>query len=252
MTTVLSIGTTHPWNIAGVGLDARVGAELGAAVLTVVTAVSAQDATGVHALETVSAATVRAQIDGLPLQSIRAVRVGALTSPENVREVATALRKLYDVPAVVDPVLGATRGGAFADDATVEAIRRELLPLPNVILTPNIPEGSALLGGRPIDRDGLGDAARALQRLGSRAVLLTGGHLEGNPVDALATSEAIELFAGSRLANDMRGSGCVLAMALAIELADGHDLRSAVQHARVFVRKKIESARQFGALRVAY
>jgi len=109
-----------------------------------------------------------------------------------------------------------------------------------------------LLGGRAIERDALGEAARALQRLGCRAVLLTGGHLEGNPVDALATGDAIDLFSGTRLPHDMRGSGCVLAMALAVELADGHDLRSAVQHARVFVRKKIESARQFGDLRVAY
>jgi len=252
MTTVLSIGTTHPWNVAGVGLDMRVAAELGVRVLTVVTAVSAQDANGIHALEGVSPQTVRAQFDALPLAGVSAVRVGALTSPEAVREIAAVLRKLYDVPAVVDPVLGATRGGQFADAATLEAIRRELIALPNVILTPNIPEASALLEGREIDRNGLADAARALLHLGSRAVLLTGGHLSGNPVDALATADAIDLFSGTRLVHDMRGSGCVLAMALAVELADGHDLRSAVQHARVFVRKKIESAWQFGELRVAY
>lgn len=252
MTTILSVGTTHPWNVAGVGLDARIGADLGARVLTVVTAVSAQDAGGVHALETLSASTVRAQFEALPLDCVSAIRVGALTSPENVHEVALALRRLYDVPAVVDPVLAPSRGGSFADAGTLDAIRLELVALPNVILTPNLPEASALLGGRAIDRDGIADAARALHRLGPRAVLLTGGHLAGNPVDALATNDAIDLFSGTRLPHDMSGSGCVLAMSLAIELADGHDLRSAVQHARVFVRKKIESARQFGELRVAY
>jgi hydroxymethylpyrimidine/phosphomethylpyrimidine kinase len=252
VTTILSIGTTHPWNVAGVGLDLRVGAELGARVLTVVTAVSAQDASGVHALETLSPQIVRAQAQALRLEEVGAVRVGALTSAENVREVVALLRTCWDVPAVVDPVVGATRGGTLADAGTLEAIRAELLTLPNVIFTPNLPEASALLGGREIERDGIGDAARTLQRLGARAVLVTGGHLEGNPVDALATFDAIELFSGTRLPHDMRGSGCVLAMALAIELADGHDVRSAVQHARVFVRKKIESARQFGDLRVAY
>ena len=252
MTTVLSIGTTHPWNVAGVGLDLRVGAELGIRVLTVVTAVSAQDAGGLHSLERLEAATVRAQFATLPLAGVSAIRVGALSAPEHVSEVALVARRLYDVPTVIDPVFGATRGGTFADPATIEAMRRELIPLPNVILTPNIPEASVLLGGRKIERDGLSEAARALQRLGCRAVLLTGGHLEGNPVDALATEGEIDLFSGTRLPHDMRGSGCVLAMALAVELADGHDVRSAVQHARVFVRKKIESARQFGDLRVAY
>ncbi len=252
MTTVLSIGTTHPWNVAGVGLDVQVGSELGVRVLTVVSAVSAQDAGGLHTLERLSAATVRAQVATLPLSGVSAIRVGALTAPDHVSEVAQVVRRLYDVPAVVDPVFGATRGGTFADTATIEAIRRELIPLPNVILTPNLPEASVLLGGRAIERDALGEAARALQRLGCRAVLLTGGHLEGNPVDALATQDAIDLFSGTRLPHDMRGSGCVLAMALAVELAGGNDLRGAVQHARVFVRKKIESARQFGDLRVAY
>ncbi len=252
MTTVLSIGTTHPWNVAGVGLDLRVGTELGVRVLTVVMAVSAQDARGLHALETLPLPIVRAQYDALPLAEVHAVRIGALSSPEHVREVAAMLRELCDVPAVVDPVLRATRGGTFADAATVDAIRHELAGLPNVILTPNVPEAEALLGGRIVERGAAGDAAGTLQRLGSRAVLVTGGHLEGDPVDALATRDGVELFSGARLPHDMRGSGCVLAMALAVELGGGSDLRAGVQHARAFVRAKIESARQFGDLRVAY
>jgi hydroxymethylpyrimidine/phosphomethylpyrimidine kinase len=252
MSTILSIGATHPWNIAGTGLDIRVGVELGVRVLTVVTAVSAQDATGMHALATIPGADVRAQLDAIPLSEVHAVRVGALTSPANVEAVAMALRKLYDVPAVVDPVLSATRGGRFADTRTINAVRDELAALPNVVLTPNVIEAGELLGGRAIDRDNLGEAARDLQRLGARAVLLKGGHLDGNPVDALATIDHIELFAGTRLPVDMRGTGCMLAMALAVELADGHDLRSAVQHARVFLRKKIDAAREFGGLVVAY
>jgi hydroxymethylpyrimidine/phosphomethylpyrimidine kinase len=252
MSAVLSIGTTHPWNIAGVGLDLRVGAEAGARVLTVVTAVSAQDARGIHSLHGVPAADVRAQFDALPLDEIHAIRVGALTSPETAAAVGDLLRRLYDVPAVVDPVIAATRGGTFADDATLRVLRAEIATLPSVVLTPNVEEASALLRGRTIDRDNLADAARDLQRLGSRAVLLKGGHLDGNPVDALATADAIELFTAPRLPGDLRGTGCLLAMALAIELADGHDLRSAVQHARVFLRKKIAAAREFGGLQVPY
>jgi hydroxymethylpyrimidine/phosphomethylpyrimidine kinase len=252
MTTVLSIGTTHPWNVAGTGLDLRVGAELGVRVLTVLTAVSAQDAGGVHMLTTLTANDVRSQLDAIPLDEIAAVRVGALTSPENVQAVAAALKRVYDVPVVVDPVISTTRGGQLAGDATIAALRSTIVPLPNVVLTPNIDEASRLLGGRAIDRDGVAEAARELQKLGARAVLLKGGHLGGDPVDTLATAEQIELFSAPRILADMRGTGCVLAMALACELADGHDLRSAVQHARIFVRKKIEGSREFGGLIVAY
>ncbi len=252
MTTVLSVGTTHPWNIAGVGLDLLIGAELGVRVLSVRTAVSAQDASGIAAVETLSAEIVRAQFESVDTREIAAVRVGALTSGGSVAQVAQALRRLYDVPVVVDPVIGATRGGRFADDATVLALRREIASLPNVILTPNLPEASTLLGGRTIDRDGLAEAARDLQRLGCRAVLLKGGHLDENPVDALATIDEVEILSGSRIEGDVRGTGCILAMALACALAQGDPLRDAVQFARAFVRRKIAGGREFGGLTVAY
>ena len=250
--TVVSVGTTHPWNIAGVGLDLLVGAELGARVLSVVTAVSAQDAGGIAAVETLSPSLVRQQFSSVGTRGIDAVRVGALTSAAMVREVAANLRQLYDLPVVVDPVMHATRGGSFADDDTVVALRDEITTLPNVILTPNLDEAAALLGGRTIDRDGLGEAARDLQRLGARAVLLKGGHLDDHPVDALATVDAVELLSAPRIAGDLRGTGCILAMALACALAQGDPLRDAVQFARAFVRRKIANAKEFGGLPVAY
>lgn len=249
---VLSIGTTHPWNIAGVGLDMNVGAEHHVHVVTVVAAVSAQDAQGLHAIETLPGQMVRAQLDAVPLDQVAAVRVGALTSLEHVGLIAQTLRNLRRVPAVVDPVIGPTLGGAFASDSTVDAIRERLASLPNVILTPNLRETSALLGGGSIDRDAIGSAATTLQRLGARAVLVKGGHLNGNPVDALATAEHVEIFSDGRLPYEMRGTGCVLAMSLACHLARGETLRDAVLHARRFVRKKIAGAREFGELRVAY
>jgi hydroxymethylpyrimidine/phosphomethylpyrimidine kinase len=146
----------------------------------------------------------------------------------------------------------ATRGGSFADAATVAALRDEVAALPNVILTPNLAEASALLECGAIDRAAIGRAASELQRLGSRAVLLKGGHLDDDPVDALATRDGVELFGDSRIAGDLRGTGCILAMALACAVARGEPLSDAVRAARAFVRGKIASAREFGGLRVAY
>ncbi len=252
MTTVLSIGTTHPWNIAGVGLDMFVAHELGVRSITVRTAVTAQDEHGLHAVETLSADIIRAQFETAHPSEIAAVRVGALPSVEIVAIVSEGLRRYYDLPIVVDTVFRASRGGTFVDGDTIVALRDALLTLPSVIATPNIPEAQRLLGGREIDRDSIAQAARDVQQFGCRAVLLKGGHLPGNPVDALATRDDVELFDGSRVEGELRGTGCLLAMALACALAQGDALTDAVRFARAFVRRKIASAREFGGLSVAY
>jgi len=251
MTTVLSIGTTHPWNIAGVGLDQRIGAELGARVLTVICAVSAQDAQGVHALHAVPPEVVRAQLAAIPWEAVAAVRIGALGSAEAVYAVAEVVRGA-GVPLVVDPVLAATRGGSFADASAIDAIGAALLALAEAIVTPNLAEAEILLGGQRIERESLDAAAIALQARGVRAVLLKGGHLAGEPVDVLATAQGAQRFTGERIAGEMRGTGCTLAMALACALARGDELTPAVAFARAFVREKIAHAVQFGGLHAAY
>jgi hydroxymethylpyrimidine/phosphomethylpyrimidine kinase len=238
---VLSIGTTHPRNVAGVGLDIALASELYIGVTTVVTAVSAQDERGIRAIATIDQETVRAQLASIPKDEIRAVRVGALTTQRSVDTIAEYVRDL-DVPIVVDPVAGATLGGLFADSATMQAIRARLATLPNVILTPNLREASLLLGCDSIDRETIADAARALQHLGANAVLLKGGHLHGDPVDVLAAAHETELFSAPRMPGTMRGTGCTLAIAFAAELARGTGLREAVVAARAYVRAKISAS----------
>lgn len=236
---VLSIGTTHPWNVAGTGRDLVVGTGLGARVFTAVAAVSAQDARGVRALHPVPADALRAQLATLPWDAAGAVRVGALGSPDNVRAVAAELRAHCALPTVVDPVFGASRGGELADDATRRAVGDELSTLANVVLTPNLSEAAALLGAPPIAREALGDTAAALRLRGADAVLLKGGHLDGDPTDALASAAGVELFCEPRIAGTMHGTGCTLAMALACALADGAALGDAVRRARGYVRAQL-------------
>ena len=143
---VLSIGTTHPWNVAGVGRDLTIGSELSARVFTAVAAVSAQDARGVRALQSIAGDVFAAQLQALPWAAAGAVRVGALATAENAALVATMLRAHPDTPAVVDPVFAASQGGDLADAAARAAVRDELAVLPAVILTPNLDEAALLLG----------------------------------------------------------------------------------------------------------
>ncbi|HKE35982.1 MAG TPA: hydroxymethylpyrimidine/phosphomethylpyrimidine kinase [Candidatus Baltobacteraceae bacterium] len=236
---VISIGTTHPWNVAGIGRDLVVAGDRDVRVFTAVAGVSAQDASGVKALHPVPVEALRAQLAALPWDSAGAIRIGALATLENVRAAAAIVRARPTIPAVVDPIVAASSGGELLDEAGRYALRDELATLPNVVLTPNLAEAADMLGVHPIERDAVGDAASALQRRGAHAVLLKGGHLDGDPLDALATADGVELFSEPRIAATMRGTGCTLAMALACELASGTPLRHAVHAARAYVRAEI-------------
>ncbi len=236
---VLSIGTTHPWNVAGVGRDLTVGAELGARVFTAVAGVSAQDGSGVGALHAVPADVLEAQLAVLPWDTAGAVRVGALPALAAVRAVAAALASRPWLPAVVDPVFRASRGGELTDTASRYGLRDELACVSSVILTPNLDEAAFLLGVPAIDRGSIADAAAALRARGAAAVLLKGGHLDGDPADALATSDGVEIFSEPRIAGAMHGTGCTLAMALACELARGTPIADAVRAARAYLRKQL-------------
>jgi hydroxymethylpyrimidine/phosphomethylpyrimidine kinase len=208
-------------------------------VFTAVAAVSAQDAGGVTALHPVPVETLRAQLATLPWDAAGAIRIGALGTMANVRAAAAIVRARPSIPTVVDPVFAASSGGELLDVAGRFALRDELATLPNVVLTPNLDEAAELLGVLPLERDTLSGAATALQLRGAHAVLLKGGHLDGDPVDVLATADGVELFTEPRIGASMRGTGCTLAMALACELANGTPLRHAVHAARAYVRAEI-------------
>ncbi|MBV8531925.1 MAG: bifunctional hydroxymethylpyrimidine kinase/phosphomethylpyrimidine kinase, partial [Candidatus Eremiobacteraeota bacterium] len=135
---VLSAGTTHPWNVAGIGRDIVVGADLGVRVFTAVAAVSAQDGRGVTSLHPVPVETLASQLNALPWDAASAVRVGALPTIGAVRTVAEFLRCRPELPAVVDPVFLASRGGDLVDMPARFAVRDELANLISVLLTPNL------------------------------------------------------------------------------------------------------------------
>jgi hydroxymethylpyrimidine/phosphomethylpyrimidine kinase len=249
---VASIGTTHPWNIAGVGLDARVAAEYGVGHVVAVAGVSAQDAERVTAVLPVPGRIVQAQLDSLP-SGVAAYRVGALISAENVRIVADFLRSPTATPIVVDPVLGSSTGQAlWTNAAYIDELRDVLLRLP-VIVTPNLDEAALLLHTKPLrDREAMASAGAQFVAAGARAALVKGGHLAGDPADILTTPGDSQLLEGSRIAGEMRGTGCVLAMSLACELALGRELQTAVVNAREYVRGKIEAGTRFGSLQTAF
>ena len=249
---VCAIGTTDPWNAAGLGLDVLALAECGARALIVVAGVSAQDARGVHAAAATSPELIGAQFEALREAPIAAYRIGAVLDVPSAEAIARAVSQ-DAAPVVYDPVFAPSGGGSFVDDDVVGAIARSLLPCARVV-TPNVDELARLLGG-PVagTPDEMSAAARALVARGVRAVLVTGGHLSGpHAIDVLADGDTVSVFASPRLTASMRGTGCLLAGAIAAGLARGEALVPAVVAARAFVQSKLAHATTRGSMQTAY
>ncbi|HEY1012468.1 MAG TPA: bifunctional hydroxymethylpyrimidine kinase/phosphomethylpyrimidine kinase [Herpetosiphonaceae bacterium] len=242
----LTIAGSDSGGGAGIQADLKTWTNLGVAGASAITAVTAQNTLGVARVRLLAPGLVRDQIaaalDGLP---IRAVKLGMLGSAGIAAAVA---EKLADcpLPAVVDPVLRASSGRALLDVAGLRLLRDRLCPLA-LVLTPNLPEASALLG-RPIEReDQLARAADELLALGPRWVLLKGGHLAGEPVDLLCGAGQIHELRERRVPTaHTHGTGCAYAAAIAAGLAHGLEVPAAVRAARGYLQSAIERAEPSG------
>ena len=231
---------------AGVLADAATFRAHGVWPTAAVTAVTAQDTRGVHAVEVIDPAVVRAQIEAVR-DDLRpaAVKTGMLGSAAVVAAVAAALAGADNL--VVDPVLSATSGAALLEPAGWAVLVERLLPLA-LLVTPNLAEASALTGLEVADRRGMVGAARALLASGAGAVLVTGGHLPGAVVaDCLVTAEGTRWLEGPSIASaGTHGTGCVLSAAVTARLARGESLWDAVRGGRRFVRSAIRAGVALG------
>jgi len=155
------------------------------------------------------------------------------------------------VPVICDPVVAASGGDRLVDDATLAAMRAVLFPR-CTLLTPNLAEAELLTGARLDGLAAMRGALPALLASGSGAVLLKGGHLAGDPIDLFADgSRTVELGA-PRLPDELRGTGSLLAVAIATRCAFGDTLFDAIVSARAFVRERIVEGVTFAGMRLAY
>jgi hydroxymethylpyrimidine/phosphomethylpyrimidine kinase len=246
---VLAIAGSDSGGGAGIQADIKTITMLGGYAATAITALTAQDTLGVHAIHMVPPEFVARQI-AVVLDDIGAdaVKTGMLGDAGMIEAVAGALaRHAPLVPLVVDPVMVAKGGAALLAPDAVGALIHHLLPRAS-LLTPNLPEAEALTDLAIPDAAAMRPAAAALLRMGARAVLLKGGHLPGDEVvDLLMAAEGWEEFAGPRIAGrHTHGTGCTLASAIATGLAQGMTLRDAVLRARAYVRAAIAAAPGIG------
>jgi hydroxymethylpyrimidine/phosphomethylpyrimidine kinase len=244
----LTIAGSDSGGGAGIEMDLKVFAALGAYGACAITALTAQNTVGVlGAWEAPSAFVgeqLRAVLDDLP---VAATKTGMLSSAEVVRVVAEVVRERALRPLVVDPVVVAKDGSHLLSDAGLAALREELLPLATLV-TPNLPEAEALVGFPVVTRDDAERAARALQARGCPWVLVKGGHGEGEVVTDLLVGPAgsCTLSSPRRPGGPYHGTGCALSAAITALLAEGRPVPEAVSEGRAFVQRLLQGAVRLG------
>ena len=247
---VLVIAGSDSGGGAGIQADIKTITALGGFAATALTALTAQNTLGVHGVHPVPQAFIRQQIE-VVLSDIGAdaIKTGMLGDAATIETVCEALLSFAPgVKLVVDPVMVAKGGHSLLAADSVATLRRRLLPMASV-LTPNLPEAEALTGLTIRTVSDMRIAASVLLSLGVPAVLLKGGHLDGDTVvDLLATGDGIEAFAAPRIVTrHTHGTGCTTASAVAVGLAQKMTLRDAVIRARAYVRAAIAGAPGYGA-----
>ena len=241
---VLSIAGSDSGGGAGVQADLKTFAALGCFGMTAITALTAQNTTGVRSIHAVPLQILADQIDAVVEDiGVDAVKIGMLHSAPTVQAVAEAIDRHHLSQVVLDPVMVATSGATLIDPQAVASLVRELFPR-TALVTPNLDE-AALLVDRPLRSEAdMEAAARELLARGANAVLLKGGHLDGDTVgDLLLMKDADpQWMRAPRIATaNTHGTGCTLSSAIAAHLALGADLPQAVRQAREFVRGALQA-----------
>lgn len=238
MQAVLSIAGSDSSGGAGIQADIKTVAAHGLFAETAITALTAQNTTGVFGVEDVSPAFVQAQIDAV-FDDIRpaAVKVGMVSSPAIVEAIAQALVRNGAENVVVDPVMVATSGARLISEDAANALVEQLFPLASVI-TPNLPEAEALCGHAVAGEEAAELAAAELACLTPGAVLVKGGHSEGGAADdllRLPDGENVWLRGRRVDTRNTHGTGCTLSSAIACGLAAGEGVEEAVRQAKTYV-----------------
>jgi hydroxymethylpyrimidine/phosphomethylpyrimidine kinase len=248
---LLAIAGSDSGGGAGIQADIKTATALGAYAMTAITAVTAQDTTGIGAIHLIPAAIVREQIVRcLTDIGADAIKIGMLGSAEIAQSVCDTLaERAKGIALVVDCVMVATSGAALADDGVVEVLKKSLFPRATLI-TPNLPEAARLCGFALETGDDLRRAGALLLSLGPQAALIKGGHGGSEAVtDLLFTrNDGPRAYIAKRIETPhTHGTGCTLATAIACGLGEGIPLGAAVQRAHDFVQRAIRTAPGFGA-----
>lgn len=240
---ILSIAGSDCSGGAGIQADLKTISALGSYAATAITAITVQNTCGVSNIFPVPAETVKAQIAAV-MEDIHpeAIKIGMVNDPSVIRVIAESIRTYHPRYVVLDPVMVSTSGHKLIKDEAIQLITAELMPLADLI-TPNLKEAEVLCGFSVHTVEDMKQAAIRLLHLGSQAVLLKGGHLEGDQmIDILMTADNPEpyTFVSPKVeSKNTHGTGCTLSSAIATLLTQGDSMPEAVSKAKEYVHQGI-------------
>lgn len=236
---LLTIAGSDSSGGAGIQADLKTFAALGGYGMSAITALTAQNTTGVQAVASTTPEMLRAQIDSVMNDvGCDAAKIGMVPDASSIRVVAEALRAHRLQPVVLDPVMVATSGCTLMEHSAAAVLLQELAPLSQLI-TPNLAEAQLLAEQEIHSVPDMLKAARTLQQRGAAAVLVKGGHLAGDVLsDVLVLADGSEhVLTDARIdTRNTHGTGCTLSAAIATYLALGCDMLQAVQRGRAYLR----------------
>ena len=247
MKTALTIAGSDSSGGAGIQADIKTMAANGVFAMSAITALTAQNTTGVTGIFETTPEFLAAQLDAVFTDIYPdAVKIGMVSSAPLIRTIAERLRFYEAKHIVVDPVMVATSGSRLLRDDAMQALTEQLLPLAEVV-TPNIPEAE-ILSGLPItDAAGMEAAARKISEQYGCSVLCKGGHKVGGADDLLWTPQGIRWYRGERIDNpNTHGTGCTLSSAIAANLAKGLALEEAIGQAKEYLTGALKAMLDLG------
>ena len=236
MRTALTIAGSDSCGGAGIQADIKTMTANGVYAMSAVTALTAQNTTGVSDIMEATPQFLAAQLDRVFTDIFPdAVKIGMVSSKELITTIADKLTEYGARNIVLDPVMVATSGAKLISDDAIGALTERLLPLAEVI-TPNIPEAEVLFGAEIRSPEDMEQAASRIYERYGCAVLLKGGHSLNDANDCLFDRSGLHWFNGQRIDNpNTHGTGCTLSSAIASNLAKGCDLVSAVERAKRYI-----------------
>jgi hydroxymethylpyrimidine/phosphomethylpyrimidine kinase len=232
---------------AGIQADLKTFSALEVYGASVITALTAQNTMGVQGIHDVPTDFIAAQMDSVFSDfEVDAVKIGMLSQARVIETVAAGIARHNLHHVVLDPVMIAASGDRLLAPDAVEALRRVLIPLAEIV-TPNLPEAAALLDEPvAIDEETMLAQGKRILAMGPRAVLIKGGHAEGEEsVDLLIEPTSVHRFTAPRIrTKNTHGTGCTLSSAIAAGLAKGLSLHPAVEAAKTYVSAAIGASRE--------
>ena len=247
MKTVLSIAGSDCSGGAGIQADIKTITMHGVYAMSAITALTAQNTTGVYGVQETSPDFLQKQLDCVFTDIFPdAVKIGMVGSAALVDVIAAALKKYGARHVVLDPVMVATSGGRLMMEGTPAALKEQLFPLAEII-TPNIPEAEALSGIAIESREDMPRAAEEIARSYDGAVLIKGGHLSATADDLLFAGGVPLWLKGERVeTQNTHGTGCTLSSAIASNLALGYPLAGSVERAKRYVAQALAAGLNLG------